>query len=82
MSHGNQAIGVDGTATNSVDDSLTVKLKNVDVNYVLDLINFHSVEFYGMASGKAYLAGVFGKTPLINSDLQIDNFKFEATDAP
>lgn len=77
VSHGNQAIGVDGTATNSVDDSLTVKLKNVDVNYVLDLINFHSVEFYGMASGKAYLAGVFGKAPLINSDLQIDHFKFE-----
>ena len=77
VSHGDQAIGVDGTATNSVDDSLTVKLKNVDVNYVLDLINFHSVEFYGMASGKAYLAGVFGKAPLINSDLQIDNFKFE-----
>lgn len=77
VSHGNQAIGVDGTATNSVDDSLTVKLKNVDVNYVLDLINFHSVEFYGMASGKAYLAGVFGKAPLINSDLQVDHFKFE-----
>lgn len=77
VSHDNQAIGVDGTATNSVDDSLTVKLKNVDVNYVLDLINFHSVEFYGMASGTAYLAGVFGKAPLINSDLQVDQFKFE-----
>ncbi|WP_278900876.1 translocation/assembly module TamB domain-containing protein [Leyella stercorea] len=77
VSHGNQAISVDGTATNSVDDSLTVKLKNVDVNYVLDLINFHSVEFYGMASGTAYLAGVFGKAPLINSDLQVDQFKFE-----
>ena len=77
VSHGNQAIGVDGTATNSVDDSLTVKLKNVDVNYVLDLINFHSVEFYGMASGTACLAGVFGKAPLINSDLQVDQFKFE-----
>ena len=77
VSHGNQAIGVDGTATNSVDDSLTVNLKNVDVNYVLDLINFHSVEFDGRASGTAQLAGIFGKAPLISSDLQVDQFKFE-----
>ena len=34
VSHANQEIGIDGTATHSVDDSLTVKLKNVDVNYM------------------------------------------------
>ena len=77
VSHANQEIGIDGTATHSVDDSLTVKLKNVDVNYVLDLINFHSVEFDGRASGTAQLAGIFGKAPLISSDLQVDKFKFE-----
>lgn len=77
VSHANQEIGIDGTATHSVDDSLTVKLKNVDVNYVLDLINFHSVEFDGRASGTAQLAGIFGKAPLISSDLQVDQFKFE-----
>lgn len=78
VSHANQEIGIDGTATHSVDDSLTVKLKNVDVNYVLDLINFHSVEFDGRASGTAQLAGIFGKAPLISSDLQVDQFKFES----
>lgn len=77
VSHANQEIGIDGTATHSVDDSLTVKLKNVDVNYVLDLINFHSVEFDGRASGTAQLAGIFGKAPLISSNLQVDQFKFE-----
>lgn len=77
VSHANQEIGIDGTATHSIDDSLTVKLKNVDVNYVLDLINFHSVEFDGRASGTAQLAGIFGKAPLISSDLQVDQFKFE-----
>lgn len=77
VSHANQEIGIDGTATHSVNDSLTVKLKNVDVNYVLDLINFHSVEFDGRASGTAQLAGIFGKAPLISSDLQVDKFKFE-----
>lgn len=77
VSHANQEIGIDGTATHSVDDSLTVKLKNVDVNYVLDLINFHSVEFDGRASGTAQLAGIFGKAPLISSNLQVDKFKFE-----
>lgn len=77
VSHANQEIGIDGTATHSIDDSLTVKLKNVDVNYVLDLINFHSVEFDGRVSGTAQLAGIFGKAPLISSDLQVDQFKFE-----
>ena len=77
ISHGNQSVSIDGTATNNTTDSLTVRLKNVDVNYVLDLINFHSVEFNGKASGTAYAAGIFGKTPFVNSDLQVDDFKFE-----
>lgn len=77
ISHGNQSVAVDGTATASSADSLIVKLQNVDVNYVLDFINFHSVEFRGLASGTAYLAGLFGGKPLIDSKLQVDNFKFE-----
>ena len=77
ISHGDQMIGIDGIATHSIDDSLRVSLKNVDVNYVLDLINFHSVEFEGMASGTACLAGIFGKAPLISSDLQVEHFRFE-----
>ena len=77
ISHGNQAIDINGTATHNTNDSLMVTLANVDVNYVLDLINFHSVEFEGMASGTASLVGIFGKTPLFSSDLRVDHFRFE-----
>ena len=75
--HGKQYIGIDGIATKDTGDSLTVKLNDIDVSYVLNLINFHSVDFFGMASGEAYVAGAFTKTPQLAADLQVKDFKFE-----
>ena len=78
ISHDNQMLAINGTATKSLEDSLLVTLNNIDVSYVLNLVNFHSVDFFGMASGEARVAGAFNGKPLLTADLQVKDFKFES----
>lgn len=74
ISSGSQGILVSGTGSDSSQDSLSVNLSNIDVGYLLDLVNFHSVEFSGAASGTASVKGLFD-SPDINAALRVDDFK-------
>ena len=76
LHHGTQHIIVDGIASKNETDSLTVDLRDVEVGYILDLVNFHSVEFSGKASGKACAWSLFDEFKA-NADLNVDEFKFE-----
>lgn len=71
-------LAIDGTATNNYEDSLLVTLNDIDVSYVLNLVNFHSVDFFGMASGNARVAGVFSGKPQLAANLRVSDFKFES----
>jgi len=77
VSHDNQMLAINGTATKSENDSLLVTLNDIDVSYVLNLVNFHSVDFFGMASGEARIAGAFSEKPLLSADVIVKDFKFE-----
>lgn len=77
VSHDNQMLAINGTATKSENDSLLVTLNDIDVSYVLNLVNFHSVDFLGMASGEAHIAGAFSEKPLLSADVIVKDFKFE-----
>ena len=74
--HGAQHIIVDGLASKNETDSLTVDLRDVEAGYILDLVNFHSVEFSGKATGKARAWSLFDEFKA-NADLNVDEFKFE-----
>lgn len=76
ITHNNQHIIISGLATPNKEDSVIADLKNVDVSYILNLVNFHSVDFSGKASGKAYIAGAFAK-PDASAKLRVEDFKFE-----
>lgn len=76
IEHNRQHLRIDGMATKSPEDSITVDLQDMDVKYILDLVNFHSVEFEGYATGKAYIKSVF-YTPDLYADLTVGDFKFE-----
>ena len=79
VARGKQLIAIDGAATNNAHDSLMVDLKDVDVSYILNLVNFHAVEFGGRATGTAIV-----KTPFTNPDayanLRVNDFTFEEGD--
>ena len=73
INNNNQHINISGKATSNPNDSLVVDLNNIDVGYVLDLVNFHSVEFSGYATGKATVKDLFG-TPDARVHLTVNEF--------
>lgn len=76
IEHGSQHIRINGQATKSNKDSLVVNLQDINVAYILNLVNFHSVEFSGYATGNAVAKSLFSK-PDAYTDLSVRNFHFE-----
>ncbi len=73
---GPQRVLIDGITTRDTADSLTVDLHQVNVAYILDLVNFHSVDFSGYATGRAHVQRLFGQ-PDARAQLRVDDFRFE-----
>lgn len=76
FSHDDQHIIINGKATPLATDSIVADLKDVDVAYILNLVNFHSVDFAGKASGKAVVKSIF-QTPEAYANLDVKDFVFE-----
>ena len=76
ISHKNQKIAINGLATPNKEDSIVAELKDVDVEYIMNLINFHSVDFAGKASGKAIVKSIFN-APDAYAQLDVKDFEFE-----
>lgn len=74
VTSGNQSLLLNGVASRNSNDSLTAILHNINVSYILDLVNFHSVEFSGAASGTAHVTQLFSK-PTANAQLKVDDFR-------
>ena len=73
---GRQHVIIDGLASKSRHDSLTVDLNEMEVEYILDLVNFHSVEFSGRATGRAKGYALLDDFAA-DAKLRVDDFKFE-----
>ena len=76
IEHNDQHIIITGKGTESAADSLVADLQDVDVSYILDLVNFHSVRFSGKASGKACVKSAFHH-PQANANLSVGEFRFQ-----
>lgn len=74
-----QHIYVSGVASDSPNDSLIADLKDVNVEYIMNLVDFHSVDFGGLASGRAVGRAVLG-TPQAYANLNVKHFLFEEGD--
>ena len=68
-----QHLRVDGKITKEEADSCIIDLKNVDVQYVLDIVKFDDVEFGGLATGKVFLKNILNK-PDMKTRLNVHNF--------
>ena len=76
LNHGDQHLIIDGIASASPTDSIVVDMNQLDVDYILDLVNFHSVTFGGLATGKAYAKQLFGDFSAW-ADLEVEQFRFQ-----
>ncbi len=79
LSNKEQHIIINGLTSGNPADSLTVQLKDIDVPYILDIVNFHSVAFNGLASGRVVLKSVFNH-PRASANLIVKQFQFERGD--
>lgn len=76
VQHDDQYLMLNGTASASANDSLVVRLQDIEVGYILNLIDFHAVKFNGLATGKGHISGVFGELQA-NAGIEVKQFKFE-----
>lgn len=66
---------INGRISPSDEDSLIVDLHRINLEYVMNLINFHDVDFSGEASGTVY-AKTMGTSQRVDGSLNVDNWKF------
>ena len=74
--HDQQHMIINGIASESITDSLYADLIDLDVDYILQLVNFDAVDFNGYASGTGILRGVFGNLQA-DARLRVSQFEFE-----
>lgn len=77
VSQGNKYVRANGIVSSNESDSLTIELNELPVDYIQDVVNFHSVEFGGRASGRAYITGINTSTPSLDAYIKVNNMIFE-----
>ena len=63
VSHEDQFVKIDGTASESADDMVSVRLNDIDLEYIFNLLNINYVSFGGMASGEVIGSRLLTKRP-------------------
>lgn len=71
-----QHLYINGVASESTQDSLTAELRNINIGYILNLVNFHSVEFNGKAYGIVTANSIF-KELNSKAHLEVKDFLFQ-----
>ncbi|MBQ9286006.1 MAG: translocation/assembly module TamB [Bacteroidaceae bacterium] len=65
---------VNGRVSKENTDTLYTDLQGINLQYVLGLINFHDVEFAGLATGKLKVHNLFSDVA-VDANLRVDDFK-------
>lgn len=76
IENGDRHLRVNGVVSEDPSDSLIVELKDINLEYVLDAVNFHAVQFSGYASGKAYASNLLHEMKA-DTHLFIRDFHFQ-----
>lgn len=75
LSHSNQALRIDGEIAPGQNDSIVANLHNIDIDYILDLVDFDAVAFGGQASGQAVFTQK-NHEPQLHAHLLVPDFTF------
>lgn len=68
ISHDDQFIAIDGIASESPNDKIKVKLNDIDLEYIFNILNINYVSFGGMATGEVEGSMLLAKRPVAYTD--------------
>ncbi len=68
ISHEDQYIKIDGTASDSPSDLIKVKLNDIDLEYIFNILNINYVSFGGRATGEVSGSLLLTKNPEARTD--------------
>lgn len=71
-----QFLKIDGTAGKSISDSLHINARNLDVNSIMNLANFKTLQFDGNATGKGYITNLLSG-PDVKGTFNVDSLKID-----
>lgn len=63
VEHDRQYVRIDGVASENPDEFLSVKLNDIDLDYIFSLLNINYVTFGGMATGEVVGSRLLTSTP-------------------
>ena len=75
VSKGEKYLCVYGRVSENEEDSLVADLHQINLAYIFDMINFHTVDFDGEATGRVYATNLRAK-PKADAFLQVKDFTF------
>lgn len=70
-----RGLEIDGVVSAAEEDTLRLNMRDINVEYIMDLVNFKSVEFSGLATGTAVATALLSR-PKADADIRIDGFRF------
>ena len=68
ISHDDQFVRIDGTASETADDAVKVRLNDIDLEYIFNILNINYVSFGGMATGEVTGRRLLAKRPEAQTD--------------
>ena len=75
ISQAERHINIEGRISELASDTLKAELADIDISYIMDLVNFHKVDFDGRATGSIYGTSLM-KKPFADAFLQVKEFTF------
>ena len=75
ISQAERHINIGGRISELASDTLRAELADIDISYIMDLVNFHKVDFDGRATGSIYATSLM-KKPLADAFLHVKEFTF------
>ena len=80
IGHDSQYLVIDGIASQYPTDSLTMTLKDVNLNYIFETLGIEAAMFGGNATGKFYAKELFSPRPkAYTPDLYVERFSYNST---
>ncbi|MBO4663903.1 MAG: translocation/assembly module TamB domain-containing protein [Bacteroidaceae bacterium] len=73
---GDKYVTIEGKVSDNPSDSILARLNNVEIEYVLNIVNFTAVDFSGIATGQATLTNLLDK-PNFKAKLNVKDFCLE-----